>query len=64
MSAPKTSRRSPRDCYRSERVSTPCSVCGERPQVMHMPMNGHGFFCEELCRNCQAEKRVTQRELA
>jgi hypothetical protein len=47
-----TSVRSPRDCLRTRNVSAPCDVCGARPEVVHIPINGRGSRCSEHCENC------------
>jgi hypothetical protein len=44
-------RPSPCNCLRTRTVSGPCDVCGGRPEVIHIPMQGTGFRCAEHCDN-------------
>jgi hypothetical protein len=46
----------PTNCLRSRAVSVPCAVCGATPEIVHMPINGRGFFCVEHCPNCNGGK--------
>lgn len=42
----------PRDCMRSLAVHADCDKCGKRPDVLHMPMRLHGWYCSEHCPCC------------
>ena len=41
-----------RDCLRSRTVGGVCDVCQSRPDVLHMPLKLHGWFCGEHCPCC------------
>ena len=42
----------PSNCWRTRNVAASCDVCGARPEVVHIPMHGRGFRCQEHCENC------------
>lgn len=42
----------PKDCLRSRTVHGDCSTCGARPEILHMPMRLHGWYCPEHCPCC------------
>lgn len=41
-----------RNCVKSTHVSARCDTCGKSPDVVHMPLRWHGFFCAEHCPSC------------
>jgi hypothetical protein len=41
-----------KDCMQSRLVRADCDKCGKRPEVLHMPTNKHGWFCEAHCPVC------------
>jgi hypothetical protein len=48
-----------RECFSSHRVSANCDRCGCRPEVLHMPMRLHGWFCPSCCPVCCADPPVS-----
>jgi uncharacterized Zn finger protein len=42
----------PRDCWRTRNVAASCSVCGARPEVVHISLHEKGFHCAAHCPNC------------
>jgi hypothetical protein len=42
----------PRDCLRSKTVHGTCTKCGVRPEILHLPMKLHGWYCPEHCPCC------------
>jgi hypothetical protein len=43
------------NCFRSSRISGPCSECGLHPDVLHVPLTMRGVFCERCCPACSAK---------
>ncbi len=50
-------------CHQSKKVHGTCDVCGRDVEVLHMPEEIHGFYCEKCCPVC-AEGEQVQRRVA
>jgi len=42
----------PAACLRSKTVHGTCTKCGAVPEVLHMPLRKHGWFCPGCCPAC------------
>lgn len=51
-------RRSPADCLRTRYLSAPCTECGKRPTIVHIPKGRRGFFCTDHCPLCRPAEEV------
>lgn len=52
------------NCFTTDRASAPCSTCGDRPKLLHVPRNVKGFFCSDHCPVCNppAPRAAGERE--
>jgi hypothetical protein len=41
-----------RDCKRSTTMRGTCDQCGTTPDVLHIPLRVHGWFCPQHCPAC------------
>ena len=41
-----------RDCRRSTTMRAQCDTCGSTPDVLHIPLRVHGWFCPAHCKAC------------
>jgi hypothetical protein len=44
------------ECYQSSRLRYPCRVCGERPDIIHLPTGHLGYYCRKCCPACARKK--------
>jgi fucose permease len=44
----------PRNCLRSKTIRGVCDRCGTTPEILHLPLRLHGFFCVTCCPTCNA----------
>jgi hypothetical protein len=48
----RTEKSGPTQCMRSKRLSANCTICGQRPEVVHSPLRLRGFYCDAHCPEC------------
>ncbi len=53
-------RRKMSSCVQTRHVSAPCDVCGHRPEIIHLPIDPLGFFCERHCPVCRVPRPPTK----
>ena len=49
----------PRACLRSRTILGQCDRCGETPEVLHVPMRLHGWWCSDHCPCCNPAAKPT-----
>jgi hypothetical protein len=49
----------PRACLRSRTIRGACDTCGETPEVLHVPLRLHGWYCPEHCPCCNPAAKPT-----
>jgi hypothetical protein len=42
-------------CFQSRQVKGVCDVCGEPADLMHLPLQPLGFYCERHCPACSTQ---------
>jgi len=55
----RTAATGPRSCLRSRTLKGQCDTCGETPEVLHVPMRLHGWYCGEHCPCCNPPAKAT-----
>ncbi|MFB3829505.1 MAG: hypothetical protein ACE15B_22230 [Bryobacteraceae bacterium] len=50
------------DCHISIRVRGECDNCGQVPVRLHMPMEMHGWYCEQCCPVCKQAAKANQKQ--
>jgi hypothetical protein len=58
QSAPATG---PGGCLRSRTLRGTCDTCGAVPEILHLPMRLHGWFCVAHCPVCNTIVSTTER---
>jgi hypothetical protein len=50
----------PQNCLRSKTIRGECTQCGETPEILHVPLRLHGWFCVAHCPACNAIVSTTR----